>query len=136
MTTGAFRLSDDGKQLTVRIPMRFARRGGRKLVITPAGNEPWVPHRPHFDNVLIRALARAHRWQKLIESGGFASLRELAKAEGVNHGYISRLLKLTLLAPDIVEAILDGKQPRLLQLDNLRKAVPSDWFQQRELLAQ
>ena len=87
-----------------------------------------------MDSALVKAVVRAHRWRQLIESGKYASSAELAKAEKVNDSYLSRILRLTLLAPDIIEAILTGRQPSTLQLDELLKPLPAAWDQQRARL--
>ena len=79
----------------------------------------------------MRALARAHRWQRLLEEGRFASVRELAEAEQIGQSYISRILRLTLLAPDIVEHILGGR--RTPELAHLMQPFPVEWEKQREL---
>ncbi len=126
-------LSRDGRTLTLRVPMRFRKRGGRKLIIAPEG-AAWAPARPRVDGALVKALARAHRWQRLLESGAYGSISELAKAEKVTGSYVCRLLRLTLLAPDIVEAILDGRQPETLTLQALRKPFPVAWARQRSTL--
>ena len=117
---------------TVRVPLTLKRHGGRKLVIVPDGGG--VPERPHAtpDDTLLKALARAHRWKRMLESGQVASLNELAEAEKINPSYLSRIYRLTLLAPDIVEAILDGRQPRTLQLADLMEDFPVEWARQRE----
>jgi hypothetical protein len=86
------------------------------------------------DATLIRALARAHRWKQLIEDGTYRSAAEIAEAEGITRSFVNRLLRLTLLAPDVVEAILDGRQPKAMQLDELMKQMPSEWTQQRTAL--
>ena len=78
-----------------------------------------VPLRPRVDNAMVKALARAFRWRKMLDTGVHATLEDLAKAKGVAPSYVSRVLRLTLLAPEIVEAILDGRQPAELQLDDL-----------------
>ena len=83
---------------------------------------------------LIRTLARAHRWKRLLEEGKFRSAAEIAAAEGVTHSFVNRLLRLTLLAPDIVEAILDGRQAKSLELAVLTDKLPSAWEEQRQLL--
>ena len=127
-------LSPDGRTLTVRVPMTFTKRGGRKLVISPDGAPSWAPPRRRVDNAMVKAIARAHRWKRLMESGRFASVTELAEAEKINQSYLCRVLRLTLLAPDIVEAILDGRQPAAMQIDALLKPMPLDWAAQRELL--
>ena len=97
-------VSADGETITIHIPMTFRKRGGRKLVVTPDG-APWAP-RPRVDNAMVKALARAFRWQRMLDDGVCGTIEELAKREKVNRGYMSRVLRLTLLAPDIVEAPL------------------------------
>lgn len=126
------RLSPDGRTLTVHVPMTFTQRGGRKLVISPDGAPSWALPRRRVDNAMVKAIARAHRWKRLMESGRFASVTELAEAEKINQSYLCRVLRLTLLAPDIVEAILDGRQPTRLQMDALLKPLPTEWMAQRE----
>jgi hypothetical protein len=120
----------DGETITVHIPLTFRKRGGRKTVVTPDGAE-WSP-RPRVDNALVKALARAFRWQKMLDEGVCATIEELARREGLNRAYVSRVLRLTLLAPEIVEAILDGRQPAGLQLDDLLAGFPLEW--ERQLL--
>lgn len=119
-------LSADGKMLTVTIPMRFKRQGGRKLIVLPEGSPSSIPH-PRVNSAMVAALARAHRWQRMMEAGEVASIAELARAEGVSPSYVHRLMRLTLLAPDIVEAILDGRQPKTLSLNDLLKPLPMMW---------
>ena len=114
-------VSADGETITVHIPLTFRKRGGRKLVVTPDGAE-WAP-RPRVDNAMVKALARAFRWRKMLDEGVHATLEDLARAKGVHATYVSRVLRLTLLAPEIVEAILDGRQPAELQLDDLLDGV-------------
>jgi hypothetical protein len=101
----------DGSTLLVRIPMRFQRRGGRKRIVAPDGCELAPSSEPQPDGALLKALARAWRWQRMLEEGRFASIRELAEAERVSLSYTSRILRLTLLAPDIVERAMDGGRP-------------------------
>ena len=84
---------------------------------------------------MVKALARAFRWRKMLEEGVHATIEDLARAKGVNATYVSRVLRLTLLAPEIVEAILDGRQPAGLQLDDLLEGFPVDWEGQRLALA-
>jgi ParB-like chromosome segregation protein Spo0J len=101
------RTSHEIETLTIRIPMRLQRRGGRKLIMTPEGAAmPTLKPRP--DETLIKALVRAHRWRRRIESGRAKSITDLAEQEGVTDAYVCRLLPLTCLAPDIVEALFDG----------------------------
>ena len=129
-------ISQDGHTAIVSISVSFLQRGGRKQVLSPPGTAPWSPA-PRVDGALVKAVVRAHRWRHMLESGEFSSSAELAKAEKVNDSYLSRILRLTLIAPDIIEAILSGRQPRTLQLDDLLKPLPAAWEQQRsELLRQ
>ncbi|MGM0583946.1 MAG: hypothetical protein ACQEUZ_04790 [Pseudomonadota bacterium] len=98
-------------------------------MLAPDGTEV-APARPRVDSALVKAIARAHRWQRMMESGERASLTELAEAEKINRSYVSRVLRLTLLAPDIVEAILDGRQPEGVTLEAVIKPFPVCWEQQ------
>ena len=129
MAKGA--LLHDAGALTVNVPMAFKKRGGRKLVIAPNGADAWALPRARIDNTMVKALARAHRWKKQLDSGRFQTVQDLAEAEKINPSYIARVLRLTLLAPDIVEAILDGRQPVGLQLDDLLVPFPVEWVKQR-----
>ena len=120
--------------LTIRIPMRLQRRGGRKLIMTPEGVAAPAP-KPRRDETLIKALVRAHRWRRRIESGQAKSITDLAEQEGVTDAYVCRLLPLTCLAPDIVEAILDGRQPKGLRLAEMLGNGPLGWEEQRRQLS-
>ena len=117
--------------LTIRIPIRLQRRGGRKLIMTPEGVAAPAP-KPRRDETLVKALVRAHRWRRQIESGQAKSITDLAEQEGVTDAYVCRLLPLTCLAPDIVEAILDGRQPKGLRLADVLGNGPLAWNAQKE----
>jgi hypothetical protein len=101
------------------------------MVVTQDGS-PWAP-RPRVDNAIVKALARAFRWQRMLGEDECSTLEELARREKVNRGYMSRVLRLTLLAPEIVEAILDGRQPATLRLEDLLQALPMQWDEQGAL---
>jgi hypothetical protein len=116
--------------LTIRIPMRLQRRGGRKLIMMPEGVAA-PARKPSLDETLVKALVRAHRWRHRIESGRAKSITDLAEQEGVTVAYVCRLLPLTCLAPDIVEAILDGRHPRWLRLAEVLGNGPMSWEEQR-----
>jgi hypothetical protein len=118
----------DGDTIIVTIPMKWKRHGGRKVIIAPDGGEAWAPAKPRPDNTLIRALARAHRWNRMLEEGKYRSAAEVAEAESVTRSFVNRPLRLTLLAPDIVEAILDGRQPKAMQLEEMTRKMPSGWY--------
>jgi hypothetical protein len=120
--------------LTVHVPLAVRRRGGRKIIVTPAGAElSPVRTKTRADPSLVKALARAHRWKRLLENGTYASISELAAAEKIDRGYVGTILRLTLLAPDIVEAILDARQEKL-GLPALLKPLPPEWDCQRRRL--
>lgn len=118
-------VSADGETITVHIPLSFRKRGGRKLVVTPDG-AAWAP-RPRVDNAMVKALSRAFRWRKMLDEGVHMTLEDLAKAKRLAPSYVSGILRLTLLAPEIVEAIVDGRQPVDLQLDDLLVGFPLEW---------
>ena len=122
-------MSEATQTLTVVIPLRVKPRGGREAMVTPG-----VLALERRQNItLIKAVARAFRWRRMLEAGRFATINELAAAEKINSSYVSRVLRLTLLAPDIVEAILDGRQPEGVTLPDLMKAFPVEWEMQRLL---
>lgn len=113
--------------VTVHVPMTFTVRGGRKTLISDTAP---TPPNQRVDNALLKALARAHRWRRMIEGGDYGSITELAKAEGVNESYACRMLRLSLLAPGIVTAILDGRHDADVMLKDLMKPLPARWDQQ------
>lgn len=121
--------------VTVVVPMTVRRRGGRKQIIGPDGVPLQVGgesvEQTRGDPVLVKALARAFRWRRLMEEGRYGSIRELAKAEGVDRNYVGRLLNLTLLAPDLVEAVLDGRGTQALGLTGLLERGEAAWAEQR-----
>ena len=108
-------MSRGSHTLTVVIPLAVKPRGGRKAIISPGVLAVESRH----DITLIKAVARAFRWLRMLETGRFATITELAAAEKINASYVSRILRLTLLAPDVVEAILDGRQPEGMTLPGL-----------------
>lgn len=120
-------MSDAPQTLTVVIPLRVKPRGGRKAMVTPGV----LALERRQDITLMKAVARAFRWRRMLESGRFATINELAAAEKINSSYVSRVLRLTLLAPDIVEAILDGRQPAGMTLSKLMKPFRVGWELQR-----
>lgn len=130
MTSNAT-MSKDRHTLTVRVPFAIKKRGGRKLVIAPDG-APWSPPRARIDSTMVKAIARAHRWKRLLEGGEYASVAELAAAEKINQSYVCRVLRLTLLAPDLVEAILAGRQSPELQMEALLKPFSAVWQEQAQ----
>ena len=127
-------LSRDGRTISVHIPITLRHQGGRKQVVTPADAAPWIPRAARIDSTLVKAAVRAHRWRDMLESGRYSTVRDLAKAESINESYISRVLRLTLLAPVIIQSILEGQQPAGLELDGLLAPIPQNWAQQQDQL--
>ena len=116
------------QMLTVHIPLTVRRRGGRKVVIAPDGTEaPAVGAAARIDSTLVKALARAFRWRRMLETGSYSTIKELDAAEKINASYLCRVLRLTLLAPDVVEAILDGRQGEECTLPGLMEGVAVEW---------
>ncbi len=101
-----------------------------RLVIPPGQRQELQP-RPNA--TLIKALTRAHRWKERLFTGGAPSTSAIAKEEGVTERYVGRIMRLAFLAPDIVEAILDGHQPADLELERLMKGIPICWHEQRRV---
>jgi hypothetical protein len=124
----------EGTTLVVRIPMRFQRRGGRKRIVAPDGSQIVPTSKPQPDGTLVKALARAWRWQRMLDEGVYASISDIGNAENISKSYVSRILRLALLAPDIVEAILAGKTDHALMLEKLERPLPAGWDEQREQL--
>ena len=116
--------------VTLHVPFRVVKRGGRKEMHLPAGVRP----DRKAANTLVKALARAFRWKRMLESGEFATIAELAEREGIAPSYMTRVLRLTLLAPDIIDAILDGKQGPELTLARVLETFPTEWEEQQDLL--
>jgi len=125
------KIKSDGRTITVRVPISIRTRGGRKLVLSPDGTPDIGPAiRRRIDNAMVKAVARAFRWREMMESGTHATISEIAAAEKINEAYVGRVLRLTLLAPDIVEAILDGRQPAQMTLAMLMQRFPVEWSEQ------
>ena len=110
------------------------KHGGRKQVITPDGASARVSPRARIDSTMIKAVARAFRWRRMLEDGSYSTIKELAAAEKINASYLCRVLRLTLLAPDIVEAILGGRQAPESTLPVLMGAFPVAWIEQEATL--
>jgi hypothetical protein len=119
------KITGDGRAVSVRIPISIRRRGGRKLVLAPDGTiDAWAAPSRRIDNAMVKAIARAFRWREMLENGTHATIAEIGAAEKINESYVGRVLRLTLLAPDIIEAILGGRQPPQLQLEKLLRRLP------------
>ena len=123
-------VSRDGDAIVVRIPVRFYRRNGRQMVLTRCGNNGLVSPERETNGSLVSALAKAYRWQEQLESSEYAGLEDLAAANGVDRTYVGRILRLTSLAPEIVEKILNGDEPEGISLAKLRNDLPVLWAEQ------
>lgn len=117
--------------VTLHVPFHVVKRGGRKEMQLPEGAAR--PRRT--DSTLVKALARAFRWKRKLESGEFTTIAELAEREGIAPSYMTRVLRLTLLAPDIVEAILDGTQGSEVTLARVLEPFPLSWSEQENTFA-
>jgi len=115
--------------VTLHVPFRIMKRGGRKEMQLPDG----ATHSRRTDSTLVKALARAFRWKRMLESGEYVSISELAEREGIAFTYMARLMRLSLLAPEIVDAIMEGRQPATVTLAKLMDPFPLDWKEQRVL---
>lgn len=115
---------------TVHVSFQVRHRGGRVKIVAPDGQIDQFPAPPRADNAMAKAVARGFRWRKLIETGVYASVADVARAEKISDSYVSRHLRLTLLSPALVEAILDGRQPATVTLPRLLSPFPIEWSEQ------
>jgi hypothetical protein len=115
--------------VTLHVPFHIRKRGGRKQVILPESSN--AQRRP--DNTLLKSVARAFRWKRLLDDGKFATAAELATHERISPSYVTRIMRLTLLAPDIIDAILNGHASDLC-IDDITKPMTPIWAEQREML--
>lgn len=133
------RVRREGQAVVVHIPMEFRRRNGRSMILADGEAGP-VSAAQHVDDTskanrtLIEAIAKGHRWQAQLESGEYANVEDLAKELGFDRTYVGRMLRLTSLAPDIIEAVMRGDEPEGFSLEKLRKNLPVMWDEQRSIL--
>lgn len=114
--------------VTIHVPFRVVKRGGRKEMQMPEG----ATQQQRVDNTLVKALARAFRWKRMLESGEFATIAELAEREGIAPSYMTRILRLTQLEPAIIEAVLKGRQGGDVTLARLMEPFPLSWSDQKD----
>lgn len=119
----------------MHVPFTIRKHGGRKHVITPNG-ELTAIEKTRVDSTLVKALARAFRWKRMLESGDFTTVKELAEHEKLGFSYMTRVLRLSLLAPDIVEAILEGRHGPQVTLGRLMESFPVEWEGQKRHLTE
>jgi hypothetical protein len=117
--------------LVIAVPMQFRRRGGRKEIILPEASRDEDERESDGLRVFLATLARAHRWMRLLEEGRYPTVKALATAVGLDRSYVAKLLNLALLAPDLVEAALDGQEPDGISTRQLREGVLASWAEQR-----
>ena len=125
------RAAPQPETVTLHVPFRVAKRGGRREIQLPHG----APAQRKVDNTMVKALGRAFRWKRILETGEFATINELAEREGIAPSYMTRVLRLTLLSPDIVEAILDGQAGPDITLARLLGPFPLEWEKQNTTMA-
>lgn len=124
--------SDGG--VTLNIPIALKRRSGRRVVAVDGSGCESSPRIQIGATPLQLALARGHRWLRMLEAGDAASMSEIARREGTDHSYVARHINLTLLAPEIVAAILDEALPEGVRLHALSINPPALWEQQRRAI--
>lgn len=124
----------DGNTIIIRVSMDLKKRSGRKQIIVPAGPPGTERSKSPSDQPLLTAIARACHWQELLDSGRYASITELAVTLGLDRSYVGKIVRLTLLAPDIVASIVRGDEPSGLSLERLTKRMPVLWEEQRREL--
>ena len=121
--------------ISIDIPMAFKKRGGRKVIVLPDGSHGHPEPAATIDNTMIKSIARAFRWQRLLENGTYTCLDDIARSEKIGASFVSRYYRLVLLAPDIIEAILDGRQPAQMTVKELLLPFPVEWDRQRRQLS-
>ena len=117
--------------ITMSVPLTMKRRNGRKEIIVPGASSPVNALPANHQEALVISIARAHRWKKLLHDGKFKSITDIAEAVGLDVSFAARLMRLTLLAPDIVEMILAGEEPDGVSLTRLTKVRSAIWEEQR-----
>lgn len=127
------KIKSNGRTITVRVPISITKRGGRKIVLAPDGTsvESCKLICQQADNAMVKALARAFRWRNMLETDIRGTIAEIAADEQINESYVSRLLRLTLLAPDIIEAVIGQHHSSTMTLATLMRPLPIAWEEQR-----
>ena len=125
-------IKSDGKTITVRVPISIRKRGGRKVVLAPDGTLMATQKLfcQQADNAMVKAIARAFRWREMLEDGSHATISEIAAAESINVSYVSRVLRLTLLAPNIIDSLISGRHAAAITLATLMRPFPALWIDQ------
>lgn len=126
--------ASNGQIVVVNIPMKMKTRGGRRRIIIPDLLQQKGTARGEYQESMALAIARAHLWKELIDSGKFASISDLASAIGIDPSYAARMFRLTMLAPDIIDAVLSGNEPEGVTMRKLARPIPIHWHEQRTVL--
>ena len=131
------KIKSDGRTITVRVPISIRKRGGRKVVLAPDGatHDPRKLFCQQVDNAMVKAIARGFRWREMLENGRYSTIKEIAEGEKITESYVGRVLRLNLLAPDVVELILAGRHPPQITLPAMMQRFPAAWSDQRRFFA-
>ena len=122
--------ADARSALATKIPMTFRRRAGKAVIVLPNGERAIERREALIDNAMVKLIARGHRWHRQLFDGTHASIADIAKSENINPSFVSRVLRLAYLSPDLVEAILDGNYPAHLTMKDLLGQFPMEWERQ------
>jgi len=131
------KIKSDARTITVRVPISIRKRGGRKVVLAPDGatHDPRKLFCQQVDNAMVKAIARGFRWREMLENGRYSTIKEIAEGEKITESYVGRVLRLNLLAPDVVELILAGRHPPQITLPAMMQRFPAAWSDQRRFFA-
>ncbi len=128
-----FQLDTQERKIIVHVPVNFRQWGGKKVLVGPKGQDlRTLDTETRKDEKLLKALARAYKWQKQIALGKYQNAREIEEAEKINHSYVQRVMRMMLLSPRIIEAILDGEQPEGFALTDIDKTFSPLWDEQAD----
>ena len=127
-------MSNPAPPMTTEIPMTFRIHGGKTAIVLPDGSRAIERSEAKIDSTMVKIIARAFRWQRLLDDGTYATIDDTAAAEKISPSYVSRVVRLALLSPAIVEIILDGRQPAHLTMKKLLEPFPLDWEGQAQKL--
>jgi hypothetical protein len=126
-----FEVSVQEEKIVVHVPIRFRRAGAKRMIVGPTGEDlRCLEKEIRKDEKLIKGIARAYKWQKQIAQGKYKTARDIEDAEGINHSYVQRVMRMMLLSPRIIEAILDGEQPEGFALTHIDKTFSPVWDEQ------
>lgn len=133
----AMQLVETAEGPRIHVPLNIKKRSGRKQIVVHDTPETQAPEAKiesgtAYRNAMVVAFARAFRWKRMLDEGKYCSIAEMGEALGINRFYLARLLRLALLSPDIVEAVVDGREPDGMSIEQLRRPMPLLWDEQRQ----